>query len=124
MDILTLIIGGLAALAGPAALVTIIVQVRKGKLSQPRAAQELVNTGLAMLEPLRARLGDAEARADRMESKLEETEAKLDGANKAVDTLTGKLRALTAAILAPDATVPKLRAMVARTTNGYPKGGE
>lgn len=99
----------IAAVLGGGGIAGFLGSLLNGILQRPKvkadAVSVLTEAALRQVNELQERTAQAEAAADMATAKIRTLSDELD-------RLSNRLRKLTAAIFEPDATIPKLRAMV------------
>jgi hypothetical protein len=102
-------VGLIGGAGGITAIATVLLQRRKFKAD---AAEVLTDTALTLVQPLGARVAELEAESLKARRQAEVASHEISELRASVQAVTAMMRRWRAAILAPDATIEKLRIMV------------
>lgn len=119
VQILLSVLGALGGVAGVGTIATVLVQRRKLRAD---TADVLTDTALALVEPLRERIGELETEVRGTNRRARGLSDELDRMREAARDLTTLMRRWRSEILAPDASLEHLREMV-QTAPGPPING-
>ncbi|MEV4760325.1 hypothetical protein AB0J86_35205 [Micromonospora sp. NPDC049559] len=109
VQILLSALGLLGGTGGITAIVTVLLQRRK---FQADTADVLTDTALTLVEPLKMRVRELESEASNSRQQAVAMHRELAELRDAVQEMTAMMRRWRAAILAPDATIERLRDLI------------